>query len=578
MTVSMSNGVSLGNLVSAVTDPVTGGVANLSAAGKVVNLSDFPLSQRGAKKWFGSTVSSSTYNQSSGLSASKACYAVKLDAEADFDAVRLVWVNRAANAINSCTAIVGITETAEYDTANHLSQVVIGGTAYNNAAAGTSINGWYPVTWSSGSASVNIGAATTAAQYALSDWIPVSSIARADGGSRPLLIYACQHDGTAENFAFLPGQMCIGNRIATSANRGRIVQLFKPTAGASAPDPAQTQSVFTNAAFEVFPIFRYRVPSLTVLIAGDSTEQNDALVKDGLSSWGWRGCADASSTNRPVNCINVGCSSKTASEYWSRTQEIIAAGVVPDVLVIGPMSVNDTYQTNPDRSFQTGRARALEILDYARSSGIRYVLFIPLLPYNTLNSLQDNYRKAFNSWLGTIGSGVVDVLSFSSLGDGATPEKWVTGYNVSSGRQIVSFDLPKSSASTTSYVAGTTYVATVTIDSTGCAVSFLGSAASTVGDLVSVLNTQINTGMSTVGVTYASMYAGNILVQSATTGASSTVAITNPGGNYAFASPLANFAAVNSAVAGLADGIHPNENAIDVVMAPALTIYINSIV
>lgn len=418
------------NLVSSKTNPLTGGIKSIQSGGKEIVLPGVgaaAMNIAAAFKWFGSAQNSATYNQTTGLSALSGSYGIKIEAESDFDAVKIVWVNRAGNAINNCTALVGVSETAATDTNNNISQPVIGGTAYGQLAAAGSINGWRSVTWG-GASSVNIGSAASAAQYAISDWIPLSSIARTDGGTRPLLMVRGQHDGSVDgNFAFLNTAHCANNRTASAANRGRIVQTSSTTTGVSVP--ANTGGL-SNNAFEIFPIFRYRKPSLSVMVAGDSTEQNDALVSATLTSWGWRGCCDASSTSRPVNYLNFGCSSKTSAEYWARTQEAITAGVVPDVLVIGPASVNDGY-SNLDRTFETARSRALEIIEYVRTKGVRFVCFIPLLPYNSNNASQDGYRTAFNTLLGTLAASNpgVSVLSFPGLGDGATPERWVSAMN-----------------------------------------------------------------------------------------------------------------------------------------------------
>ena len=420
-------------LVSGEVDDSTGGIKSLQLSGKDVGLPGIGAVARNlaaAFKWFGSAQSSATYNQTTGLSSLAGSYGIKLEAESDFDAVKIVWVNRAGNAINNCTALVGVSETAATDTNNNISQPIIGGTAYGQLAPAGSINGWRSVTWA-GAASVNIASGASAAQYAVSDWIPLSSIARTDGGTRPLLMIRSQHDGSVDgNFAFLNTAHCASNRTSSAANRGRIVQTCGLTTGVSVPSNTGTLS---NNAFEIFPIFRYRKPSLSVMVAGDSTEQNDALVSATLTSWGWRGCADASSTGRPVGYLNFGCASKTSAEYWSRAQEAITAGVVPDVLVISPASVNDGY-SNLDRTFETARSRALEIIEYCRTKGVRFLCFIPLLPYNSNNASQDGYRTAFNAFLQTLAASNpgVSTLTFSGLGDGAVPERWVGAMNYSS--------------------------------------------------------------------------------------------------------------------------------------------------
>ncbi|MCY0854356.1 SGNH/GDSL hydrolase family protein [Cupriavidus sp. D39] len=336
-------------------------------------------------------------------------------------------MNRAGNAINNCTALVGVTETAATDTTNNTAQVVIGGIPYPQLAPAGSIAGWRPVTWG-GASSVNIPSAASASQYAVSDWIPLSSIPRADGGTRPLIMVRTQHDGSVDgNFAFLGGPGLTNNRTPSSANRGRFTQFTGSTTGVS--NPAAVGSL-TGNSFEVFPVFRYRAAALSVMVSGDSTEQNDALVAAGFTSWGYRGCADVSTQSRPINYLNCGCSGKNSNEYWARTQELISAGVVPNVLVIGPASVNDVY-SNLDRSFESHRARALEIIEFCNSKGINYLCFIPLLPFNSNNAQQDGYRVAFNSYLQTLAAANpgCSALTFPGLGDGAMPERWVPANN-----------------------------------------------------------------------------------------------------------------------------------------------------
>lgn len=558
------------SLVTAETDPVTGGIKKATSGNKDLFLSIGAQVKRqfkGAAKWFGSAQSGATYNIAG--TASDVGFRIKMDAEADFDAVQLVWVNRASTALTNCRALVAVTETAAVNTAANVSKPVINGTAYDVVASAGSVLGHRAVTWS-GAATASPGAATTAAQVVVSDKIPLSSIPRADGGSRPLLLISQEHAGTTDGaHAFLSTPQCAANRSGSTENRGRFVQTINVTNAVTVP--ANSASVMGVNALEVFPIFSYRNPSITVMVAGDSTSQNDAILYDGLSSWGWRGCMDASTPGRPVNFINAGCSSKGSAEYWLRAKEIIAAGVPVDVLVVGPASVNDTYSTNSDSYFESARSRTVDMIEYAQTNGVRAVVLIPLLPYNTNSAGTDAYRVAFNAFLKERASLIPGVyyLDFSALGDGAAPERWIPSYNAKKAWQWILLTLPKSNADATGYVGGTTYTATVTISGTACAISFLGSQAATFGDLCSVLNTQINAGMGTSGQTYAVMKGGNLLITSVTAGAGVAVAVT---AGTVFASPLANFSAVpgSMAASGSADGLHENETAIESVLAPAL--------
>lgn len=399
----------------------------------------------GAQKWFGGNVGGSLGGWASGeptadASGFASTHGYLFVAEAPFYAVQLVIVNPVANAISGTKAIVGITETADTSVTANLAKPVIGGTTYGQLAPAGSINGFRAVTWV-GAATASIDASVAydeatggSLKFAVSDVIPLSSIPRVDDvGGLPALVARVYHDGgTGGKWGFQSAP--VGMRTKTPANRGRILQTM--WAGSDAvTTPATNTSIATDAKL-VFPIFHYAVPSLTVLVAGDSTEQNEAIVTDKYTSWGWRGCADASSPSRPVNYINCGHSSKTATEYIARTKDLINAGIIPDVLVISPGSVNGwsyptypNYTSNTDYVFEQYRAAAIDLLKFARVKGVKKVCWIPLLPYNSTNAASDAARKAFNAWLATIPG--TDVLSFPTLGNGANPERWNANYNQS---------------------------------------------------------------------------------------------------------------------------------------------------
>lgn len=95
----------------------------------------------------------------------------------------------------------------------------------------------------------------------------------------------------------------------------------------------------------------------------------------------------------------------------------------------------------------------------------------------------------------------------------------------------------------TNYVGATTYTATVTIDGVGYPISVLGSTIQTFQTLMDAINTAIGAN----GI--AALIGGSILIQSATTGVSSTVAIT---AGTLFAAPLQGFTSVAASVAGTA--------------------------
>lgn len=101
----------------------------------------------------------------------------------------------------------------------------------------------------------------------------------------------------------------------------------------------------------------------------------------------------------------------------------------------------------------------------------------------------------------------------------------------------------------TGFVAGTTYTATVTVDSTLYNLSILGADATTYLALIS----QINAVLGVHGT--ATLNGGNLRVTSASAGALSTVAIVNTGGNPLF-STLPGYVSIPAATNGVSSGTY----------------------
>lgn len=373
------------------------------------------------------------FNQSTGLSASDMTVTIKAEMEADFVAVRLVALNRAANAINGNTAVVGATETNATDTSANIGTPVIGGSAYAQLAPAGTLNGWRAATWA-GASSINVAAATAGQQFQLSDWISLGSVARTDGGTRPLLLWRTWRPGAASgNWSF---NTCGSTaRTASAAMRQRTF-----IAGQSFNDAVttlgNTMSLGTTVV-PVFPIVRFTVPVLSVWGVGDSTMQNNAQAPDGLSSWGLRACNDVSTPTKPVVWANFGASSQTAQTAWNAAKAALAAGCpAPSVLVVQAASVNDpTAPANPSVRDREGQvALALDVIATARQYSIPAVIFCPLMPYNSLTLSYDNIRKGTNTAIAAIAAANgVTVLNLAALGDGASPERWVSAYNDGTG-------------------------------------------------------------------------------------------------------------------------------------------------
>lgn len=168
------------------------------------------------------------------------------------------------------------------------------------------------------------------------------------------------------------------------------------------------------------------------------------------------------------------------------------------------------------------------------------------LPGVAVNTLM-TYRAGSGTQklFAAIGTGIYDVSAPTVINP----------FNVYSGYQNVKLSGSDfSTTASTGLTAGTTYTATITIDSVAHNISALGSAMSTYAALASTLQTQIGSAGTVTLVNQLESYIIGILainVTSASSGTSSTVSIADSGANHLFAS-LNKFAGIQTAQAGTA--------------------------
>ena len=176
------------------------------------------------------------------------------------------------------------------------------------------------------------------------------------------------------------------------------------------------------------------MPVLSVWGVGDSISQCSALVTDTVSSWGYRACLDASIQTNPVVYANFGAASQIATTYLANARATLAAGAPPpSVMVINPCSVNDITATPNTRIIESMRSTAQQALQLARDYDIPAIIWFPILPYNSLSGASDLLRTALNTEMAAMAAVAgVTWMTFSSLGDGAAPERWVAAYNYTS--------------------------------------------------------------------------------------------------------------------------------------------------
>lgn len=119
-------------------------------------------------------------------------YHLMTTAPVEFDAVALIIINNgAATTLDGAAIAVSESNTSK-------TVPVVNGTSYNAIAAADTNLGWVPVTFNGGATSTAMAIGTeTAPSFLLSDFIPLSSIPRTDGGLLPLIMSRVYYNNRA---------------------------------------------------------------------------------------------------------------------------------------------------------------------------------------------------------------------------------------------------------------------------------------------------------------------------------------------------------------------------------------------
>lgn len=316
--------------------------------------------------------------------------------ESDFDAIQLVYYNHQPNDV-AATGMIGATETADQSTANNVSQPMISGAAVTTKDDTTDAYGWRTVTWAGSPNMLALAGTAAVPTITKSDWIPLASVPRTDGGIGRLLLTRMYITGSVTQHTTLTsGQIRAEMLTPTAANRGRIFQSGNVIADAITT-PATTIAISTNA----LPLgvnVRMKGGGATVLGIGDSTMQCVSQLNDRLSNWGLRACADVSNENFPVMWVNDGQASVTSSAYSATGLTAIAAWE-PAIVVWQASSQNDSATSAGVYRYQANQklARMQAAASYCRDNGITMIAQTAI-PKN-FSAAIDAERLIFNAAL-----------------------------------------------------------------------------------------------------------------------------------------------------------------------------------
>lgn len=398
-------------VVTSVTNPVTGGIGNITINGITAPL----LAMRGKPVW-------SSHVPGLGVSVNNAGFSgvtsqITFGLPSHFDAIKIPvvnWNTAQAEVYNShCVSVTG-----------DLSDPVNGG--------GT----WVPVLFS-GSASVSVPAATTVngrvyPGVVLSDPVYISSVERTDGGSRPLLCVR-SYKSTANCSMFTFGGS--SNTGWGADVDGLIIRGYKLTGDFVSSNHAgmTTANTSVERGYSTITgvVFKARTKNaVSILAIGDSLTKGTNAEQYGRS-WTQKILSKGALTQRPVTVINAGTSGATTYEMVLFASTLIPI-FKPNYAIYPVFTPNEEVGVVTAAGIAEARKNLVKFLDLCAANDVVPILWtgaprstgVNTTPYY---SQADDERRV--NWIGeavkTYGEYVVDTAP--SLSTAQPPYAYSSG-------------------------------------------------------------------------------------------------------------------------------------------------------
>jgi len=342
-----------------------------------------------------------------------------MTAEAPFSAVRVLVGNAdPANAALISAGGVGVT----------------GASADINPSTGVMV----AVTWD-GATSVTIPAAAAASRPTLrwSDWMPLSSIARTDGGTLPLLI--ARVDPSTSALAFSANFMGTSSGYWASGNAA-LAGRFDASSRGSNGLATSAAGWSVTAFFATSPIiaveYRAAVPQVSMAVFGDSIAEGSALTAETFSQF-HRAAYQVSTPSVPLVVSNHSRAGETTLTYFQRALDYLllkdAAGQFvnsPTALAYNISSPNDGDMTASVAL--AAKNRAYRVMDLCAQRGVIFMPVSAIPRTNAGNTLpgytDDTIRQALNAeFMALSGPNIISINFGGVLQSVSTPSLFASG-------------------------------------------------------------------------------------------------------------------------------------------------------
>lgn len=352
----------------------------------------------------------------SGAVSVNAGFMGKWEAEAPFKRARLwMFSKEPHNVSRGWQFMVASTETAAMDTVNNSYRPIVGGTAHNTYASigrpwpvkGNDRYGWRKGTWGGSPKSGILHPAATPipsfGQYTVSrplvsDWIDCPSVPRADGGTRPLLVFGLTKDAFgADSYSNYSASINGVNGISLMSEEYKALtegaswarlQLCVQAAVADynvvndltkAPAVANWLAAGAGGMPYLAWEFEYDAPVRSWWGVGDSQTE----AKHGTAGvltyllWWLMAVNGASTPAAPIQALNVGMATNRTANFRDQFFAMLQSGALPTDVLYPNYSVNNSAPISAFtfEDLYQQQAELLEVIETCRKLGIRLYLW-----------------------------------------------------------------------------------------------------------------------------------------------------------------------------------------------------------
>lgn len=318
--------------------------------------------------------------------------------ETHFDEVRLVFFNNHTAAIAGLKAAIGVGDVLGAD----------------GSADTITPDTWVDATWSAASSvTLPLGAAARPS-VTVSDWMPISSVERADGGVLPVLHVRFFIPSTVTDIPkFSPSGVMTWARNETTAN-GRPWRVMLQDVA----DSIATKANFTTLTEAVrwFPFaIQYRARGMvrTLNVFGDSIAAGVGATNY-INSHLMRARDALSTPEAPVELGNFAWSSQTVAQCEARLTDLITAGVISrgHLVHVQAFSPNDYSTVQTQALANTGAAACARSVSAIIAAGAEPIVQTGCPANNSSRAwgATDVYRQKLNySYRNAPGLRVIDL-------------------------------------------------------------------------------------------------------------------------------------------------------------------------